>query len=81
MINAIPNLAKNKEDSKETSSLNKKSSTICKICHSGGSCEQLIQPCLCKGNLISYLFITEKKIHLFTTRYGTLIKYFYPGSH
>lgn len=33
--------------------LDQKSSTVfCKICHSGGSNEQLIQPCLCKGNRI-----------------------------
>jgi len=35
----------------EVISLDQKSSTaFCKICYSGGSCEQLIHPCYCKGN-------------------------------
>lgn len=38
----------------DTRTLDQKASTvICKICHSGGSYEQLIQPCFCKGNEIS----------------------------
>lgn len=37
----------------EVISLNQKLSTaFCKICYSGGSCEQLIHPCFCKGNYI-----------------------------
>lgn len=39
--------------------LNSKSSTIfCKICHSGESSEQLLQPCFCKGNPISFVKTT-----------------------
>lgn len=39
-------------------SLDQKISKIfCKICHSGGSDEQLIQPCFCKGNVIIALFL------------------------
>jgi hypothetical protein len=37
----------------EVISLDQKSSiAFCKICYSGASCEQLIHPCFCKGNLI-----------------------------
>lgn len=39
--------------------LDSKSSTIfCKICHSGESSEQLLQPCFCKGNPISFVKTT-----------------------
>lgn len=32
--------------------LDQNSSTVfCKICHSGGSSEQLLHPCFCKGNV------------------------------
>lgn len=34
----------------------KPSTVICKICHSGGSYEQLIQPCFCKGIIIQICF-------------------------
>eukprot|EP00102_Acyrthosiphon_pisum_P010710 XP_008179135.1 PREDICTED: E3 ubiquitin-protein ligase MARCH3-like isoform X3 [Acyrthosiphon pisum] len=36
----------------EVISLDRKLSTaFCKICYSGGSCEQLIHPCFCKGSV------------------------------
>ncbi|XP_022173652.1 E3 ubiquitin-protein ligase MARCH3-like [Myzus persicae] len=36
----------------EVISLDQKLSTaFCKICYSGGSCEQLIHPCFCKGSV------------------------------
>lgn len=39
--------------------LDSKSSTVfCKICHSGESSEQLLQPCFCKGNPISFVKTT-----------------------
>lgn len=45
----------------EVISLDQKSSiAFCKICYSGGSCEQLIHPCFCKGNTIFVIFISNK---------------------
>lgn len=46
----------------EVISLDQKSSiAFCKICYSGGSCEQLIHPCFCKGNIIFVFFIGNKR--------------------
>jgi len=43
--------------SKEVSLDQKSSTAFCKICYSGGSCEQLIHPCFCKGNTIFVFFL------------------------
>jgi len=44
----------------EVISLDQKLSTaFCKICYSGGSCEQLIHPCFCKGISICISFVTK----------------------
>ncbi|XP_050528095.1 E3 ubiquitin-protein ligase MARCHF2-like [Daktulosphaira vitifoliae] len=45
-------LQMDKSSSVDITSINQKVSTVfCKICHSGGSYEQLMQPCFCKGSV------------------------------